>query len=487
MLKYDTHVYLGPTLDLKTALTYLPQAYYHPPVKCGDLIKLLRLDPKRVVIIDGIYENVPSVWHKEIMLALDRGVEVFGAASMGALRAAELYQFGMIGVGEIFCNFVDNQLLDDDEVAVLHKGKEDNFASINDAMVNIRATLAKATELGIISFEYSEKLIAVCKHQFYPYRILQKAITDLTRFYPQESDALSMWLSDHGQVDLKKNDAMDALNYVQSLISAGQVADKLASAKMPMTKFIASLVDDVETLPFDIQESWLPPMELKLQALSVEQPLHFRLVSEIAKWLKHLCLLIDDNTQLVEPMHCHNYMKKYDLYSPTMDFLPIENHPAIGAVYPMIYGLVCLGNISNKMIEAYLPAAAFYFELDYKTATVAEKNLLRKVLVLILSAHTQLQDKKLKIKEQVILDHLKDTTFWQRYHKNKATDPQPVDLHIAIDFVAIYMQVVYIYQGFRDSDLGEAPTPSYFGWVYDAMELYASSFTREALSIEYHA
>jgi hypothetical protein len=180
-------------------------------------------------------------------------------------------------------------------------------------------------------------------------------------------------------------------------------------------------------------------------------------------------------------------MKQYDLYSPTFDFLPIENHPAIGAIYPMIYGLVCLGNISNKMIEAYLPAAAFYFELDYQTAVVAEKNLLRKVLVLILSAHTQLQDKKLKIKEQVIIDHLKDTTFWQRYHKNKATDPQPVDLHIAIDFVAIYMQVVYIYQGFRDGDLGEAPTPSYFRWVYDAMELYASNFTREALSIEYHA
>ena len=490
MLKYDTHVYLGPTLDRKTAAIYLPQAYYHPPIKCGDLIKLLRLEPKRVVIIDGIYENVPSVWHKEIMLALDSGVEMFGAASMGALRAAELYQFGMIGVGEIFCNFVDNQLLDDDEVAVLHKGKEDKFAPINDAMVNIRATLSKATELGIISFDYSEKLIIACKHEFYPYRLLQKAITNLNSVFLQESNALSCWLSEHGLVDLKKNDAIDVLTYVQSLISADRVAKKPLFANIPMTKFIASLVDDMETLPLDIQETWLPPMEVKLQALSVQQPLHFQLVSGIAKWLKHLCLLIDDDMQLVDPAHCHDYIKQHDLYSPTRDFKPIEHHPVIGDVYPMIYGLVCLGNITNTMIDVYLPAAAFYFGLDYKTAAISEKNLLRKLLVLILAAHTQLQDKQLKIKEQVLVDHLKDTTFWQRYYNNKVSypdSPPPVDLRIAIDFVAIYMQVIYVYQGFRDCSLGAAPVPSYFRWIYDAMELYVSSVAHKALSVESHA
>ena len=41
-------------------------------------------------IIDGYFERVPSVWHKEILWAMAEGIHVFGSASMGALRAAEL-------------------------------------------------------------------------------------------------------------------------------------------------------------------------------------------------------------------------------------------------------------------------------------------------------------------------------------------------------------------------------------------------------------
>ena len=40
---------------------------------------------RRIGIIDGHFGNVPSVWHKEILFALSKGVEVSGAASMGAL------------------------------------------------------------------------------------------------------------------------------------------------------------------------------------------------------------------------------------------------------------------------------------------------------------------------------------------------------------------------------------------------------------------
>ena len=39
---------------------------------------------------------------------------------MGALRAAELHVFGMVGVGRVFELFRDGLLEDDDEVAVAH-------------------------------------------------------------------------------------------------------------------------------------------------------------------------------------------------------------------------------------------------------------------------------------------------------------------------------------------------------------------------------
>jgi len=66
--------------------------------------------PRVIGIVDGYFERVPAVWHKEILWAMSRGVHVLGAASMGALRAAELHPFGMVGVGAIFEGFRDGEL-----------------------------------------------------------------------------------------------------------------------------------------------------------------------------------------------------------------------------------------------------------------------------------------------------------------------------------------------------------------------------------------
>src|SRR5690349_19745459 len=115
-------VFLGPTLTLAEAKTELPDALYLPPARCGDGLQSLRLSPRALLIIDGTFERTPAVWHKEIGLALERRVPVFGAASMGALRAAEMEDFGMIGIGSIFRDYRDGRLVDDDEVAVIHDG-----------------------------------------------------------------------------------------------------------------------------------------------------------------------------------------------------------------------------------------------------------------------------------------------------------------------------------------------------------------------------
>jgi hypothetical protein len=55
-----------------------------------------------VIIIDGLFYHTAPVRHKEILILLAQGVTVIGAASMGALRAAELHPYGMTGVGSIF-------------------------------------------------------------------------------------------------------------------------------------------------------------------------------------------------------------------------------------------------------------------------------------------------------------------------------------------------------------------------------------------------
>ena len=124
---------------------------FRPPARYGDITGAVRSNAAVIGLIDGVFETAAAVWHKEIVYALAAGVSVFGAASIGALRAVELEPFGMIGIGDIFRAYRDGKIEDDDEVAVQHGPAELGFLPLTEAMVNVRATLDAATRAGILS------------------------------------------------------------------------------------------------------------------------------------------------------------------------------------------------------------------------------------------------------------------------------------------------------------------------------------------------
>ena len=105
----------------------LADATVLPPARQGDIYRAVRhYAPRAIGLIDGAFAEVRAVWHREILWALSQGVHVFGAASMGALRAVELAPFGMRGVGAVYQAYqtgvwpgFDELFEDDDEVAVL--------------------------------------------------------------------------------------------------------------------------------------------------------------------------------------------------------------------------------------------------------------------------------------------------------------------------------------------------------------------------------
>ena len=120
-------VYLGPSLSLAKARDILPHAIYRPPAKQGDIVTdVVNLRPTRIILIDGVFRENLSPWHKEIVFALQfPGVKaIYGAASMGALRAAELDFLGMIGIGKIYHWYRDSVTEDDSEVAVSFATRE---------------------------------------------------------------------------------------------------------------------------------------------------------------------------------------------------------------------------------------------------------------------------------------------------------------------------------------------------------------------------
>lgn len=141
----ETIVFVGPTLPASAFAGCIVRG----PVAMGDVLRLAlsRRPPARIAIVDGYFERMAAVWHKEILVAMDRGIEVWGAASMGALRAAELAPFGMRGVGTIWRAFAKGTLVADDEVAVTHLPAEYGYRATTDALVNLRDGIARAPHL----------------------------------------------------------------------------------------------------------------------------------------------------------------------------------------------------------------------------------------------------------------------------------------------------------------------------------------------------
>lgn len=472
----QVHVFLGPTLHESTAQKYLPHACYHPPIQCGDIIRLLRLNPTHIVIIDGLYEQVPAVWHKEILLALDKGIAVYGAASMGALRAAEMHQYGMVGIGTIFHAFASNQLNDDDEVAVLHYDLNQQLHAINDAMVNIRATLDQAVQQHIIQEPFKTVLIEWCKAQFYASRSLQQAINLHQLHYPKESACLQAWLDLHGMIDVKQQDAIAVLQHVQQVLNDNtKPLEKNDVVSMPYTKFIASLIDDEITSLFEHQKHWLPEQEQQLAAFAESNTQDYNLIVELAHLFKNAYAIIDQTELLPDHQSYLNYIKQHKLYFPESLYRFIKAHPMLSPLYPWMLHYSCLGNISNQRIVQNLPAFALYFSCD---RTEQNQELLSWILFFILLLHQQIDDKNLNIKQQVWIDHLREIHLWERYKQHKKhcleqhKSDQIIDKKQLIDIAMIYMTVIYLHHGLKDVQLGQAKAPSYFRWLYDAAQLH---------------
>ncbi|MBA3391651.1 MAG: TfuA domain-containing protein, partial [Deltaproteobacteria bacterium] len=176
MTAATTLVFVGPTLPAAEVTRLLPASAVLPPIAVGDLLALIRRRGlQRIAIIDGYFERMAAVWHKEILLALERGIAVWGASSMGALRAAELAPFGMIGVGGIYRDFARGTLVADDEVAVAHLPAEYGYRATSDALVNLRDGIARAP---MLTASTRSRLVELARARFYRERSWDRLIAD---------------------------------------------------------------------------------------------------------------------------------------------------------------------------------------------------------------------------------------------------------------------------------------------------------------------
>jgi hypothetical protein len=214
-------VFTGPSLPPSSAPA--PAGLeWRPPVRQGDVYRAALSRPALIGVIDGYFESVATVWHKEILWAMTQGIHVYGAASIGALRAAELADFGMKGIGEIYRQFHTAALADDDEVAVLHGPAEVDYVPVTEAMVNVRATINRALQLKIVTPPTATVLLGVAKSLFYKERTYEAISSGATRLGVSH-DAVgrfAAWLPE-GRIDQKRRDALEMVEAMAEHLRGG--------------------------------------------------------------------------------------------------------------------------------------------------------------------------------------------------------------------------------------------------------------------------
>lgn len=154
-------VYLGPSLPVADARRLL-DADYRPPVRRGDLP---HHHAGPVVVIDGDFHQDLPVSPNELLRLLDGGTPVLGAASMGALRAAELDRYGMRGCGWVYDAYRSGRVVADDEVAVAYVRGEDRPLTV--PLVNVRFWLEELVGAGVADPALAARLLRRARSVFY--------------------------------------------------------------------------------------------------------------------------------------------------------------------------------------------------------------------------------------------------------------------------------------------------------------------------------
>ena len=158
-------VFVGPTVP--DAERHCPDLVIMPPARQGDVARAVQEGATGIGLIDGYFEHAPAVWHKEILFALSEGVRVAGAASMGALRAAECAPFGMEVIGPIAQSYADGTRLDDADVAQTHAPPQLGYLPLSEPLVTVEACLQALREAQEISGDAFTRLLGSARALFF--------------------------------------------------------------------------------------------------------------------------------------------------------------------------------------------------------------------------------------------------------------------------------------------------------------------------------
>jgi len=206
-----------------------------PPAQCGDILKAVQEGRRVIGLIDGVFETGPAVWHKEIMFALAEGCTVLGASSMGAIRAAECFRFGMIGVGQIFDDYRTGRRTADADVAILHGPGELGYVPLTAALVDVDDAILRMGAAGVLSGTLGETLQQRAKKTYFKSRTWEVLLSEV-EISEEMATSILDWINRNGP-GLKGRDALLLLEQI------GRTQNVQQRQEFLLTRFFSKLME----------------------------------------------------------------------------------------------------------------------------------------------------------------------------------------------------------------------------------------------------
>jgi hypothetical protein len=139
MNKPKIFIFAGLSIQESEAKKIDSDIVFLPPISRGDLKNLVKDSHRAILIADGEFSQSLAISPGEIKDALREGSLIYGCSSMGAIRAAELEIYGMIGCGPIFEWVKKSKVFRDDWLGHLYEN--DPYRALTLPFIEIAALL----------------------------------------------------------------------------------------------------------------------------------------------------------------------------------------------------------------------------------------------------------------------------------------------------------------------------------------------------------
>ncbi len=211
-MKARKYVFSGTSLSASD----LPETGWKfcAPIRRGDLSRLEVGNSAVVLIVDGFFGSIESVDLTEIRENLENGVRLFGCSSMGALRAIEAREIGMVGLGTVFNEMKGSEIIDDAVVA--QATCPETYRALSVSFVEIEYSIRVSMNLGEISLNQYMESCDCMRRIFYPLRTASKILNSLTGIMGAEISKKVL-----GRESIKHLDAKLAVSEIDKILSNG--------------------------------------------------------------------------------------------------------------------------------------------------------------------------------------------------------------------------------------------------------------------------